>query len=113
MGIGLPYIYYMKVEELEREATRGEAAMLIVEALWTINYNFGYVKGTEYLKDFKDADSIDAIEEKRIVGSANTLVKLGILEGFPDGTLGLEKNLTRAQVSKLVYIALHDYTNWW
>ncbi len=113
IGVGLPRINYMKVEELDREATRGEAAMIIVEALRIIDYNYEYVKGTEYLKDFKDADSIDAIEEKKIVGSANTLVKLGILEGFPDGTLGLEKNLTRAQVSKLVYIALHDHTNWW
>ena len=106
----LIYFRFMEPEELQREATRGEAAVVIANISFFLNRKLGFEKGDDYLKNFKDVDSI---EEKTIINCANTLVKWGLMEGFPDGTLGLEKNITRAQVSKLVYVALHDYANYW
>jgi len=42
--------------------------------------------------------------------SGSILVKLGVMTGYPDGTLGLERNITRAEFSVMV-IKLQGFEN--
>lgn len=40
--------------------------------------------------------------------AANDIGKYGIMTGYPDGTLKLENNVTRAQITKMIITALGD-----
>ena len=49
--------------------------------------------------DFTDAASINA----NYVDDVNMLVELGVIGGYPDGSFGPQKNITRAEFAKMAY----------
>ncbi len=49
--------------------------------------------------DFTDAASIGA----EYVDDVNMLVELGVIGGYPDGSFGPQKNITRAEFAKMAY----------
>ncbi len=49
--------------------------------------------------DFTDAASIGA----NYVDDVNMLVELGVIGGYPDGSFGPQKNITRAEFAKMAY----------
>lgn len=79
------------------------------EDCFEIIYNFLYIN----LKDIKDEFNkpLDNVEDK-----IDLLYKLNIVNGYPDNTLKLENNITRAETTKLInktvdYIDLCIYEN--
>ncbi|MBR5542826.1 MAG: S-layer homology domain-containing protein, partial [Oscillospiraceae bacterium] len=49
--------------------------------------------------DFTDAKSIGT----NYIDDVNMLVELGVLAGYPDGSFGPQKNITRAEFAKMAY----------
>lgn len=56
------------------------------------------------LKDFKDADAVGSWAVTAVAG----VVKAGIVEGYPDGTLRPTNNITRAEFAKIMFEVLSN-----
>ena len=56
------------------------------------------------LKDFKDADAVGSWAVTAVAG----VVKAGVIEGYPDGSLRPTNNITRAEFAKIMYKVLTD-----
>lgn len=54
---------------------------------------------------FSIAAPVMAAESNRAQVSADKLNVLGIIEGYPDGTFGLDRNITRAEFAKIAVVA--------
>lgn len=55
---------------------------------------------------FAFASELSDVEDTKYAGSVDALVELGILNGYPDGTFKPEKNVTRAEMAKILVISL-------
>lgn len=56
------------------------------------------------LKDFKDADAVGSWAVTAVAG----VVKAGVIEGYPDGSLRPTQDITRAEFAKIMYKVLTD-----
>lgn len=100
-------------EKLNSVITREEASkliclfMMIYTSTWNANGQLHGVtleKEQEYISDFTD-ESLITDEKTRIY--IDNCIRMGIINGFEDGTFRPFDGLTRAQASKILYTALN------
>ena len=68
--------------------------LVLVAFMFTIGGSVGAAVGTSVSFPDVEAGTVEAAAVYRLAG-------LGILEGYPDGTFGVEKTITRAEFSKI------------
>ena len=77
-----------------KEVTRGQAAKMIVKA-----FNLSVLDPKD--PAFSDVDKFN--EYRPYIA---TLKSLGVINGYSDGTYGVEKSVTRAQMAKMIALAI-------
>lgn len=87
----------------DREATREEIVLMIYNAL---RYNGVSMNATQKTK-FNDLYSIPY----SIRDGVNSLVNLGIINGYPDNTLGLTNKITRAETAQMLWKTIKVIVN--
>ena len=76
-----------------------ENAITRQEAMKVIAVLLGVKGEAADLKDFKDANAVDAWAVEYVAG----VVKAGVIEGYEDGTLRPTNNITRAEFAKIMF----------
>ncbi len=81
-----------------------ENAITRQEAMKVIAVLLGVKGEAADLKDFKDANAVDAWAVEYVAG----VVKAGVIEGYEDGTLRPTNNITRAEFAKIMFEVLSN-----
>ncbi len=101
-GKGL-FVGYPEGTFCPENAITRQDAMIVISRLLN-------VKGEAAdLKDFKDANAVGSWAVTEVAG----VVKAGVIEGYPDGTLRPTNNITRAEFAKIMFEVLSnlEYTS--
>ena len=76
-------------------------AWAVVLALVLSSFTMAFADQTKTSADFKDASQIQYTE------AVDVMVALGVINGFPDGTFGPQKTVTRGQMAKMIACILN------
>lgn len=96
-GKGL-FVGYPEGTFCPENAITRQDAMIVISRLLN-------VKGEAAdLKDFKDANAVGSWAVTEVAG----VVKAGVIEGYPDGTLRPTNNITRAEFAKIMFEVLSN-----
>ena len=101
------YRYVTSPSSLDEVVNRRDAVKMIAEVCLTKRAARGktsaYEPGLNYIKKYTDL-SYD-MEFRRCL---DICTQFGLINGFEDGTFREEETLTRAQITKIVYLILQD-----
>lgn len=86
------------------EITREQFFSIFARA---VGMNLGAEKATSSNKDFTDLDSISDWAKEE--GAVYAMINAGYVNGYPDGSLKPLRNITRAEVAKILDNAISDY----
>lgn len=104
VGIILPGEYSKSgaINWFEAPASRAEVALFLSRAMWL--YGTPWKENYwDYSKSIKDYDKIDDKYKEGVLRAYS----VGIIAGYPDGTFGYNKDVTRAEISALILRLLH------
>ena len=77
-------------------------AWAVVLALVLSSFTMAFADQTKTSADFKDASQIQYTE------AVDVMVALGVINGFPDGTFGPQKTVTRGQMAKMIAVIMNS-----
>jgi hypothetical protein len=87
------YLLDNEFTDLTRPITRGEMARIVIRSIEDITGEVSYRKSSELIDQIKDYNSIKTELKDYVVKCYDA----GIIVGYPDGTFGADKSLTRAE----------------